>query len=145
MVICSKCGRAVCRPCEPASGGASGRPFIRLARDRELRAPVYFRRLAMATASIGLSRREIPNWLADTIFGFDGEILDERGVAVTIGDEDIDDAFGDDGSFRWLSDFVRFAERPPRQRPQFRVLARLRLIDLAFRIAKPDVARHFGR
>ena len=32
-----------------------------------------------------------------------------------------------------------------RMKPQERVLARLRLIDLAFRIARPDIARHFGR
>jgi hypothetical protein len=54
---------------------------------------------------------------------------------------DIDDAFGGDGSFRWLSDFIRFAEDPPHQLPQRRIIARLRLIDLYFRIKHPERAR----
>lgn len=62
-----------------------------------------------------------------------------------VSDTAIDEAFNDDGSFRWLSDFLRFAEMEPRQRPQARVLDRLRLIDLALRIAKPERARLIGR
>ena len=59
---------------------------------------------------------------------------------VDTGDETIDLAFGDDGSFRWLSDFLSFASEPPKQKPQRRVLTRLRLIDLAFRIEHPKRA-----
>jgi hypothetical protein len=57
----------------------------------------------------------------------------------------IDRAFNDDDSFRWRSDFLRFAETEPKQPPQARVLNRLRLIDLAFRIAKPEQARVIER
>ena len=118
---------------------------ILVASDQELSNTHYCHRLAIATANLGLSRREIPNWMADVIFGFDGRILwpDLRDFPIT--DTLIDDAFNDDGSFRWFSDFIQFKDRFPKQRPQHRILHRLRVIDLAFRIDKPDIARHFGR
>ncbi|WP_413207889.1 hypothetical protein [Rhodospirillum sp. A1_3_36] len=101
------------------------------------------RRVATGTVGLGLSRREIPNWMADSIFGYEGVIQWPGGRPFPVPDTLIDDAFNNDGSFRWLSDFMRFAEVPPRQKPQARVLQRLRLLDLAFWIDKPDIARHF--
>lgn len=109
-----------------------------VATNRELGRVWYFRRLAIATAALDLSRREIPNWMADVIYGYDGRILCPDGSGFHISDTAIDDAFNDDADFRWLSDFVRFAfTNTPKQRPQSRIYARLRLLDLAFQIADP--------
>lgn len=89
--------------------------------------------LALATdmQKLNLSRRQIPDWMADRIYGFDGEILDEDGQPFELDDEAIDLAFNNDGSFRWLSDFFRVTKEPPRQRAQRRIHQRLKLIYLA--------------
>lgn len=50
-------------------------------------------------------------------------------------DTEVDDTFADP-DFHWISDFPSFTDVPPR-----RVLARLRLIDLYFRIKYPERAR----
>ena len=119
--------------------------IIRVATCEQLLNLHYFARLAIATANLDMPRRKIPDWMATTIYLYDGLIVWPDGLPFLIPDTAIDDAFNDDGSFRWLSDFLKFAVRSPRQKPQRRILPRLRLIDLAFRIDKPDIARHFGR
>lgn len=118
-------------------------PFRRVmvASDDDLCRKSHFQRLAIATRALDYTRREIPNLMADIIFGFDGKILWSDGRVFIVADDAIDLAFNDDGSFRWLSDFLRFAAEPPKQRPQERVIKRLRLIDLAFRIACPNRAK----
>jgi len=138
MVICQYCRKDVCKPCLAVPG--KHRKVV-VAGDDELARHSHFQRLAMATSALGRSRREVPNWMADTIFGFEGQMLWPDGTAFIVADDAIDLAFNDDGSFRWLSDFLRFAAAPPKQRPQERLITRLRLIDLAFRIAYPDRAR----
>jgi len=144
MPYCTKCLRLVCSPCTPANDNHPPK-IVSVARDSELLRRAYFQRLAIATKALELPRREVPNWIADVIYSYEGSIVWPNGDRFTVGDEDIDAAFNDDGSFRWLSDFLRFAEAPPRQAPQLRVLSRLRLIDLALRIARPDWAGHIGR
>lgn len=149
MLLCVKCNRFVCRPCVRGASEQDNRPKVYVATDDELSCLSYFRRLAIASAALKneleLSRREIPDWMAGAIFHYEGRILWTHDGPFLVRDTAIDDAFNNDGSFRWLTDFLGFAERMPRQRPQYRVLTRLRLIDLAFRIARPDTARHFGR
>lgn len=149
MLLCVKCKRIVCSPCIRDKCVPDHRPAVYVASDGELSSLSYFRRLAVASAALKdglrLSRRDFPDWIADAIFGYEGQILWRHGGPFLVRDTAIDDAFNNDGSFRWLSGFLDFADVPPRQRPQYRVLARLRLIDLAFRIARPDTARHFGR
>lgn len=149
MPLCVKCNKEVCNPCVRPPFGESNYRTIVVASDAELRRRAYFRRMAMATRALmeelELSRRTFPDWLADVIYLYEGPVVLRGGNAFRVTDSAIDDAFGDDGSFRWLSDFVRFADTPPRQAPQWRVIERLRLIDLAFKIARPDVAQHFGR
>lgn len=144
MPYCTKCLRLVCTPCTPANDNYPPKLVI-VASDSELLRRSYFQRLAIATKALELPRREIPNWVADVIYACEGSIVWPNGDRFVIDDEDIDAAFNDDGSFRWLSDFLRFAEVPPRQAPQLRVLSRLRLIDLAMRIAHPSWAGHIGR
>ncbi|ODA66588.1 hypothetical protein A7A08_02355 [Methyloligella halotolerans] len=116
---------------------------VTVASDFQLRSPAHFQRLAIATAALGLPRRAITDWLADVIYGYDGRILWPNGSEHGL--PDIEEVFGDDGSYRWLGYFVKFAEEPPRQRPQARVVERLRVIDLAFKIAHPERARLIAR
>lgn len=111
--------------------------MVIVASDAELSRRSHFQRLATATRMLCVSRREVPNWMADTIYGFRGKISWPDGKPFEIDDEDIDLSFNDDGSFRWLSGFMYFAEYDPKQKPQTRVLRRLRLLDLAFRISNP--------
>lgn len=117
---------------------------VRVATGSELERIWYFRRIAIATRALNLSRREIPNWMADVIFGYQGRIVHVDGSKFFISDTAIDDAFNNDDSFRWLSGFVQFADlNPPKQKPQCRIYRRLRLIELAIQIAYPGrLIRH---
>jgi len=125
----------------PPAAASAPEPNRRIvaASDTALRRLSHFQRLAIATAALPVSRRQLPNLIADTLYNFNGKIVWPNGTPYVL--PDIDAAFGDDGSFRWVSDFIRFAEEPPRQHPQRRVIERLRLIDLYFRIAHPERAR----
>ena len=110
-----------------------------VASDTALRSLSHFQRLAIATAALPVSRRELPNLIADTVYSFKGKIVWPNGTPYDL--PEIDEAFGGEGSFRWVSDFIRFAEEAPRQHPQRRIIERLRLIDLYFRIAYSERAR----
>lgn len=149
VLICPKCGRAYRARRVSANDNEPRRGAVYCASDWELRRIAHFRRLAIATANLkplhGLSRRRIPDWLADTILDFQNPVLWPDGRLFARPDALIDDAFGPDGSFRWLSDFVRFAEREPKQRPQKNMLPRLRLLDLGFKIAWPVIACRCAR
>lgn len=122
------------------SEAGSARRAIRVARDTELGRKSHQQRLAIAVEAIDVSRRELLNLLADVIYGFDGVILWPNGGVFEVTDTLIDDVF-DDPDGRWISDMIRKAHEPPRQRAQKRTLARLRLLDLYFRIQHPERAR----
>lgn len=121
------------------NGAGTSARRVYVASDRQLKRKSHFQRLAIATAAMDVSRRELINVLSETIYNFEGHLLWPEGDVYEV--PDVDDAFGDDGSFRWVSDFIRFAETPPRQVPQGRIVERLRLIDLYFRIKHPERAR----
>lgn len=78
--------------------------------------------------------------MAYSIYFFECDILWRHGGRFILLEKSIDDAFNNDGSFRWLAGLDTVAERPP----QRRLIARIRLIDLNFRNDRPDIARHFG-
>lgn len=143
MSNCTLCGRRLGPCCTPKENRPA--KVVIVASDDELSRVSHFQRLAIATRALGLSRREIPNWMADAIYDYRGLITWPGGKAFVVGDDDIDAVFNDDGSFRWLSDFINFAEREPGQKPQQRVIERLRLIDLAFRISDPRRAELIAR
>ncbi|MDI4665382.1 hypothetical protein K9U40_13740 [Xanthobacter autotrophicus] len=109
----------------------------------ELLRPSRFRRLAIATAALDIPRRKLPDVIADSLYGYSGVILRADGSPYEL--PDIDDVFGNDGSFRWISAFTRFAVEPPRQAAQERVLPRLEVIDLYFQIKHPERARLIAR
>ncbi len=79
--------------------------------------PAYMRRLATALANVSLPRRRVPDWMATVIYDFKGAIIcgETLQVAHVDFEIDIDDAFNDEGSFRWLSDFMKFESQEPRQ------------------------------
>ena len=137
MIIYNNYNRECFQP-QAASSKLAPEKAIFVATNWELSRTWYFRRMAIATRALDLPRREIPNWMADVIFGHQGPILWQDGRVFKISDTAIDDAFGNDDSFRWLSSFVQFSfDNPPRQKPQNRIYKRLRLLDLAFQIAYP--------
>lgn len=113
---------------------------IVMAGDFQLGRKSHMQRLAIAAKAEDLPRREWPNAIADAIYGFEGSIYYADGRNFEPTDTEIDDTFADP-DFRWISDFLSFADAEPRQRPQRRVIARLRLIDLYFRIKHPERAR----
>lgn len=120
------------------------RRSIVMAPDHVLRRKPVMRRLAIAavaaTVAEDLSRRDWPDAIADAIYGFEGTIYYADGRKFEPTDTEIDDVFADP-DFRWISDFLAFAEIEPRQRAQRRVVARLRLIYLYFQIKNPERAQ----
>jgi hypothetical protein len=104
----------------------------------------YFHRLAIATANLNLSRRKVPDWMADALYR-DDIIFTYHGKRVTFWDDAIERAFNHELGFRYISDLVMFAEHAPRQRPQGNVARRLQLIATSFWVHQPKIARHFAR
>lgn len=110
--------------------------------DDALAAPVLVQRLGLALNGLGLSRRKVSDWIADSFCRFDGAIFWPNGRPFIL--PDVDDVFTDADN-RWVSDLMRFAARPPRQSAQRRTLPRLRLLVLALSVRRPDVAQHLFR
>lgn len=110
----------------------------------------YYHKLAKAVADLRnaddsyMSRRKVPDWMADQLFSERVSFVQKNGTPFEISDTAIDDAFNDDGTFRWLSYLVAFAESPPRQAPQARLAQRLILLSLAFWVAHPEIAEGFA-
>jgi len=114
-------------------------------RDR-FRSQAVVQRLAMVVSGLDISRREMPNWMADQFLAFDrrkGRFV--RSDRKPFNLPDIDSLFPDDGSFTWFSDLKKLAVNPPRQLPQRRVLPRLQLLYLAIAAWRPEVAVHVIR
>lgn len=115
--------------------GYSDGDVIWIPTSEEVTEPDVIERLANVIAGLGLARRRLPDWIADQLHGHEGPIKDrETGALREFGDEEIDAAFNDDGSFRWLSDFVKFAVHKPKQRGQLRTAPRLKLLHVAVEI-----------
>lgn len=110
--------------------------------DDELASPILVQRLGMALGELGLSRRKLMDWIADSFCRFDGEFVWPNGRPFVL--PDVDDVFTDTDN-RWVSDLLRCASRLPRQSSQRRTLPRLRLLVLALSASRPDVARHLFR
>ena len=141
-MICEHCKAII----EAANDNHSATPkSVTVATDEVISSPSYHRRLALATANLNTSRRKLADDIVDALFLFEGELLWPDGAVLYLSDTCLDDAFGGDGSFRWLSQFIRHGQTPLLRRPQSRILERLRLIDLYFKIKHPSIARHFGR
>jgi hypothetical protein len=59
--------------------------------------------------------------------------------------ETVDESFNDDGSFRWISDFLKFASIEPRQRAQKRIIERLRLMNASVAVYEVYLRYAFHR
>lgn len=137
--------------------------------DDQLVARSAHRRLAIVVKALDLPRRKTIGWIGDQLYDFlaiadrwredDIAAADRRGqrrevvrprgefvwaagdryklpcVATVFGDED----------YAWISHLKRFAFVESRQRPQVRIIERLRLIYLAIEVWNPAIARHILR
>lgn len=93
--------------------------------------------LSALLRSLGLPRRKVFDWLADVVFGWiadGGVILDGEGREIQITPDLIDEAHGEDGSCKWISDVQRRSPDAPRRRSRSAMLIRLQLYDAASRI-----------
>lgn len=72
-----------------------------------------------------LSRRTFADWICDQLFLFEGVILLADGSELQVTDTFIDDAWNNDGSYRWTSAFARFAKRPPQRAANSNLLSRI--------------------
>ena len=107
----------------------------------ELTRESYLYRLWTATKSMGFSRRQWLNDLAAGIYDFDGKIVMADGRVWPV--PDIDAVMGNDADFRWLSYYLEEHYGMPKRK--IKTLERLRVLDLYFRISRPNIARHFGK
>lgn len=111
----------------------------------------HMQRLARLIVYLDLSRREVPDWLLNTFYGFGGEMRNARGAVLDIDVDELYDAFNDEGDFRWISDLILWTRATPKQRAQGRVLARLRYLTMGaavhefrygFRESLDDLSSH---
>ena len=139
---CGKSPKGFCI-CYPANDNdAEG--FIRLPSADSLAMPATYHRLAITYANlVPIGRRLIVDWLCDVVWNYDGIIIDADGCRIDPSNIEPDDVLRTecDGSLRWLSDFLKFAERPPHQAAQEKVIPRLELLYLAIAIQYPSIAK----
>ncbi|MEO1207183.1 MAG: hypothetical protein AAFV45_12720 [Pseudomonadota bacterium] len=153
MTYCPRCNRRLGGPDEPCNPPPSRFLVpandnilrISLASDRYLRQPDTVHRIALGLKSVGLNRRQIPNWVADQIYHYDIEVRHKNGKIFDLHDTIVDDTFPDDLSCRWVSELLKFARHPPKQRAADKMLPRYRLLELALfldgRIERPSRKR----
>jgi hypothetical protein len=98
--------------------------------DHVLLSASFLKRIAALLSSLDIPRRSIPDWIADTLYEYGGSVAHASGAVFDRRSVDVDEAFGNEGSFRWISDFVRLKDQSYKQSPQKRILARVRLIVL---------------
>ncbi|MDP3549577.1 MAG: hypothetical protein Q8R81_04175 [Novosphingobium sp.] len=83
--------------------------------------------LAIRITELNLSRLKSTDWLASTIFNFEGTIYDWNGRPLYIDDAIVDRAYGKDESGTWNSEVKRFVDHPPQRSPRHSMLLRLAL------------------
>lgn len=114
--------------------------------EHTLRSQAVVQRLAMVVSALDVSRRDMPNWMADQFEAFDrngGRFIWKDGEPFR--PPVVDMWLPQDDSFTWFSDLKKMAVNPPRQLPQWRVLPRLQLLYLAIAAWRPEVALHIIR
>jgi hypothetical protein len=136
MPVCSHCGQLV----------PGDRQTVFIARDTDLANRHYLKDLRDAVYGEGIPRRLWRDAVADAVRDFEGTILRPDGTPWPV--PEIDDVFPDDDDQKWISGFARpktaalSGHETPRV--QRRVLDRIRLLDLYFRIRHPELAAGFG-
>ena len=112
------------------------RPTVRLTHPDQLRSIAYRVDLAKNVYLLGISRRELPNWQAETLYRFNGLVFRTDGTILKFSDTLIDDVYGDDGSFRWTSTLLRYREIPPKRSANKSLLPRLEVWDACFKVIR---------
>ena len=118
---------------EPSEGP---KPAIQLPPDHVIGSTAQMQRLARLLIYIDVPRREVKDWITNTMHGFEGYVVDGRGRDFVLDDDELEAAFNeandkDKKDYRWISDFWKWADRAPRQRAQARVVERLRYMTAA--------------
>jgi hypothetical protein len=126
--------------CQHADRCVVCRARVYVPSDDELRTIPAYHALAIATAALPMGRRDIPDWAMERLYAHQERLFWDDGSPFEVGDEAFDIACNNDGSFRWLSSLIAFAENPPKQRPHETILPRLRLLALAHMAAALDEA-----
>ena len=103
-------------------------------RDDAFRSMPFVTHVASELGQLDVSRRKVPDLIATTVWSYKDEIWTAEGSRFYLGPDDIDSAFNDEGSFRWISNFLKLPERPWKQAPQTRVIDRLHLITVTLMI-----------
>jgi len=119
-----------------------GRRFLYIPSDEELLDRQAVRRMASELRDLNLSRRKLMDWVADQVYGFDGEFYTPSKVKVRL--PEVDDTFGEP-SFKWVGDFLKWRDREPAQAIQRKVLPRLRMFAMALAAMNERSQRRSGR
>ena len=107
-----------------------------------LLSPAFKMALAIRLIERNRSALDIANWLCGTIFFYDGPLFDHENQQIEISECLIDQRFGyldndawdHECAFEWFDDLKAYATKAPRRRSHHRLLGRLELLDLAFKI-----------
>lgn len=121
--------------------------IVFVAQKHEILRISHHHRLAIAVKNLNKSRREIPLWICETICNYSGEIRFRDNSLFTPDFDKIDELCGgeDDPSYRFYSDFIKFADRPLLRLPKRTIACKLQMLDLAIRIEHPDIAENIAR
>ena len=116
---------------------------VTVATDDELLNEHYYRRQWLAARNLKASRRKWLDILSDTFVLDDVTFIYPSGLPYMV--PDIDTVFGEDPDMRWFSYYLLDDGTEQYPRIRSRILSRLRLIDLYFRVRHPRIAAHFGK
>lgn len=110
--------------------------YLYVASDRQLRRKDHQVWIARYLVDLRtrMPRRARPEYVIDTLEAARDRLRNRDLTPFAMDDRFIDAVFGEDGSCRWWDDFCVFAYREPAQRPQGRILPRLRGIDACARL-----------
>lgn len=120
----------------------SSKKFTLIATKEQINDAVNENRLWIATRNIRLSRRQLLDDIAKTIYEHKDRILFDEGRIWPI--SDVYELFGGiDG--RWISYYRKRVGNRPRHKPRPSTLERRRVLHLYFCLKYPDIAKHFNK
>ncbi|MEO1149677.1 MAG: hypothetical protein AAFW83_01690 [Pseudomonadota bacterium] len=95
---------------------------------------------ALKINALKRSRLGTTDWLHVRLFEeLDVPVYKPYGVHVDIHRDIIDEAYGWTDEFRWNSDVKKFVEKYPQRKPNWHLMPRLELWDLAFKIMNDPI------
>ncbi len=119
------------------------RDYVCIMPDAEKASQHYLADLRHAAWEAGIPRRKWVDVISAALRDFEGDILDDKAGEWIC--PNIDDAFGEDHTYRWVSNFAsRRGEQNAIKPFQTNISARITLIDLFFRLVYPERAMLFG-